>query len=95
MRPRRNLNTRPTVERALIRCTREGESSARGVGHRSYLVARQPARSETTLDFRMDRIYAAEILEQSFALAPGFALEQYATQAFKIYQDSAQYGEVI
>jgi predicted DNA-binding transcriptional regulator YafY len=65
------------------------------LGHRSYLVARQPARSETILNFRMDRIYAAEVLEQSFALAPGFALEQYAAQAFGVYQDPAQYGEVI
>jgi predicted DNA-binding transcriptional regulator YafY len=65
------------------------------LGHRSYLVARQPARSETILNFRMDRIYAAEVLEQSFALAPGFTLEQYAAQAFGVYQDPAQYGEVI
>ncbi|MGX0904759.1 putative DNA-binding transcriptional regulator YafY [Roseovarius sp. MBR-79] len=65
------------------------------LGHRSYLVARQPARGETMLNFRMDRIHAAEVLDESFAFAPGFDLGQYAAQAFGVYQDPAQYGEVI
>lgn len=65
------------------------------LGHRSYLVARQPARSETILNFRMDRIHAAEVMEESFAFAPGFTLEDYAAKAFGVYQDPAQYGEVI
>ncbi|WP_254900911.1 YafY family protein [Maritimibacter sp. HL-12] len=65
------------------------------LGHRSYLVARQPSRSETILNFRMDRIHAAEVLDESFAFAPGFTLEDYAAQAFGVYQDPAQYGEVI
>lgn len=65
------------------------------LGHRSYLVARQPARSETILNFRMDRILAAEVLDESFAFAQGFNLEDYAAQAFGVYQDTAQYGEVI
>jgi hypothetical protein len=43
----------------------------------------------------MDRIYAAEVLDESFAFAPGFTLEVYAAQAFGAYQDPAQYGEVI
>ena len=65
------------------------------LGHRSYLVARQPSRGETILNFRMDRIHTAEALDESFAFAPGFALEDYAAQAFGVYQDPAQYGEVI
>lgn len=65
------------------------------LGHRSYLVARQPARSETILNFRMDRIHAAEVMDESFAFAPGFVLEDYAARAFGVYQDPAQYGEVI
>ena len=65
------------------------------LGHRSYLVARQPARSETILNFRMDRIYAAEVIDESFAFAPGFTLQDYAAQAFGVYQDPAQYGEVV
>lgn len=65
------------------------------LGHRSYLVARQPSRGETILNFRMDRIHAAEVLEESFAAASGFTLENYASRAFGVYQDPAQYGEVI
>ncbi|WP_197435015.1 helix-turn-helix transcriptional regulator [Nitratireductor arenosus] len=48
------------------------------LGHRSYLVARQPSRSETILNFRMDRIHAAEVLDESFAFAPGFALANWS-----------------
>ncbi|TGD43127.1 WYL domain-containing protein [Pseudotabrizicola sediminis] len=65
------------------------------LGHRSYLVARQPSRGDTILNFRMDRIHTAEALDESFAFAPGFSLEDYAAQAFGVYQDPAQYGEVI
>jgi predicted DNA-binding transcriptional regulator YafY len=65
------------------------------LGHRSYLVARQPGRSEAILNFRMDRIHTAEVLDESFAFAPGFDLEDYSAQAFGVYQDPAQYGEVI
>ena len=65
------------------------------LGHRSYLVAKQPSRSETILNFRMDRIHAAEVMDESFAFAPGFILEDYAAKAFGVYQDPAQFGEVI
>ncbi|RWC29986.1 WYL domain-containing protein [Mesorhizobium sp. M8A.F.Ca.ET.207.01.1.1] len=65
------------------------------LGHRSYLVARQPARGETMLNFRMDRIHAAEVLDESFGFATGFGLNDYAAQAFGVYQDPEQYGEVI
>tara|TARA_R110002074_G_scaffold378796_1_gene556735 strand:- start:2024 stop:3007 length:984 start_codon:yes stop_codon:yes gene_type:complete len=65
------------------------------LGHRSYLVARQPARSETILNFRMDKIYVADVLEESFSFASNFTLPGYAAQAFGVYQDPEQYGEVI
>ncbi len=65
------------------------------LGHRSYLVARQPARGEDMLNFRMDRILSAQTLDESFSLMPGFSLEDYAAQSFGVYQDPAQYGEVI
>ncbi|MBK5567421.1 WYL domain-containing protein [Ensifer sp. SSB1] len=65
------------------------------MGHRSYLVARQPGRDDTLRNFRMDRIHAAETMDESFAFAPGFSLQDYAAQAFGVYQDPAQYGEVI
>ncbi len=65
------------------------------LGHRSYLVARQPARSETILNFRMDKIHVADVLEESFSFSSDFTLPNYAAQAFGVYQDPEQYGEVI
>jgi predicted DNA-binding transcriptional regulator YafY len=65
------------------------------LGHRSYLVARQPSRGETIINFRTDRIHSAEALDQSFAMADGFSLDEYAAQSFGVYQDPSQYGEVV
>jgi predicted DNA-binding transcriptional regulator YafY len=65
------------------------------LGHRSYLVARQPTRGEAILNFRTDRIHAAQALDESFAMAEGFSLDKYAAQAFGVYQDPAQHGEVV
>ncbi|MDM9628428.1 WYL domain-containing protein [Rhizobium sp. S152] len=65
------------------------------LGHRSYLVARQPVRGKMILNFRTDRINAAEALDESFAMAEDFSLEEYAAQSFGVYQDPTQYGEVI
>ncbi|MTI17458.1 WYL domain-containing protein [Rhodobacteraceae bacterium RKSG542] len=65
------------------------------LGYRSYLVARQPARGNEILNFRMDRIYDAQVLNESFQLAEGFNLESYAAMAFGVYQDPEQYGEVV
>lgn len=65
------------------------------LGHRSYLVARQPTRGKEILNFRMDQILNAKTLDESFSLAPGFSLENYAAQSFGVYQDPAQYDEVI
>ncbi|CAN7357473.1 helix-turn-helix transcriptional regulator [Rhizobium sp. LjRoot258] len=65
------------------------------LGHRSYLVARQPSRGETILSFRTDRIHAAQVLDESFAMADGFSLGEYAAKSFGVYQDPAQYGEVV
>jgi len=57
------------------------------LGHRSYLVARQPARGETILNFRMDRVHSARVLDGSFAFAPGFTLADYAAQSFGVFPD--------
>lgn len=65
------------------------------LGHRSYLVARQPARGEDMLNFRMDQILSAQTLDESFSLSPGFSLEDYAAKSFGVYQDPKQYDEVI
>lgn len=74
---------------------REIEPHGMLLGHRSYLVARQPERGETILNFRMDRIQEAKVLDKSFLFAPNFSLEDYAAKAFGVYQDPKQYGEVV
>lgn len=65
------------------------------LGHRSYLVARQPARGDDMLNFRMDQIVSVQTLDESFSLMPGFSLEEYAAQSFGVYQNPAQYDEVV
>src|SRR3546814_7951171 len=65
------------------------------LGHRSYLVARQPARGEDMLNFRMDLIHSAQTLDESFSLSPGFSLADYAARSFGVYQDPEQYSEVV
>lgn len=65
------------------------------LGHRSYLVARQPERGEAMRNFRMDRILSAQTLDQSFSFAPGFSLQEYAARSFGVYQDQREYGEII
>lgn len=65
------------------------------LGPRSYLVARQPERAEGLLNFRMDRIVAAECLDDTFALMPDFVLEDYAARAFGAFHDGDQYGPVV
>jgi predicted DNA-binding transcriptional regulator YafY len=65
------------------------------LGHRSYLVARQPARGEDLLNFRMDRIHEAQVLNESFKFAQDFSLRNYAAKAFGVYQDPEQHGEVV
>lgn len=65
------------------------------LGHRSYLVARQPARGAAILNFRMDRIHRMDVLDESFVFADGFTLKDYASQAFGVYQNPQQYGEVV
>lgn len=65
------------------------------LGHRSYLVARQPDRGEGMRNFRMDRILSAQTLDESFSFASGFSLKEYAARSFGVYQDPKQYDEVV
>lgn len=64
-------------------------------GRRSYLVARQPDRGEDLRNFRIDRIHEAQVLDESFTFQCGFSIENYAARAFGVWQDPAQYGEVV
>ena len=65
------------------------------LGHRTYLAARDPAKADEVRNFRIDLIQAAETLNESFSLQEGFNLSDYAAQAFGVFQDPAQFGEVI
>ncbi len=65
------------------------------LGPRSYLVARQSGRDDGFRNFRMDRIFAAECLEDSFAITEGFSIQSYSAKAFGAYQDPDQYGEIV
>ena len=64
-------------------------------GARTYLVARQPSRSEKLIYFRLDRIFAAACTEETFAFEPGFSIEEFAARAFGAHQTEGQYGEVV
>ncbi|OOY24905.1 DeoR family transcriptional regulator [Thioclava sediminum] len=65
------------------------------MGHRSYLVARDPAKGDLIRNYRMDLITEAAVLDQSFALAEGFSMPAYAAQSFGVWQDPKQFGEVV
>ncbi|GEC31699.1 DeoR family transcriptional regulator [Sinorhizobium fredii USDA 205] len=65
------------------------------LGHRTYLAARDAAKADEVRNFRIDLIHEAETLNESFALQDGFTIADYAAQSFGVWQDPAQYGEVI
>ncbi len=65
------------------------------IGHRGYLVARQPARSPQLINFRLDRIHEVAVLPESFAMEEGFTIEAHAARAFGVWQHPDQHGEVI
>lgn len=65
------------------------------LGHRTYLAARDPAKTDEVRNFRIDLIRDAEVLDESFALQDGFNITDYAARSFGVWQDPEQYGEVI
>jgi len=65
------------------------------LGPRSYLVARPAGQDDGFRNFRMDRIHAAECLDDSFSIQEDFSIQSYGAKAFGAYQDPAQYGEII
>lgn len=65
------------------------------LGHRTYLAARDPAQADEVRNFRIDLIREAETLNESFFLKEGFSIGDYAAQAFGVWQDPEQFGEVI
>jgi predicted DNA-binding transcriptional regulator YafY len=85
-----------------LRVTYRGEAEPRMLdpfglllGHRCYLVARQAGRDDMIRNFRMDLISEAVATEESFPALPDFDLNTHAARAFGVWQDPAQYGEVL
>ena len=65
------------------------------LGHRSYLVARQPSRGASLLNFRIDRIMEAQVQNDSFVVPVDFTIDLYAARAFGAYQDESEFAEVV
>jgi predicted DNA-binding transcriptional regulator YafY len=65
-------------------------------GPRRYLVAKNADDLDGPMrHFRMDRIGTAEVLPESFERDPNFNLDRHARQAFGLYQNEEQHGEVV
>ena len=65
------------------------------MGHRTYLVARDPAKGDLIRTFRLDQILSAEVLDESFVMDPDFSMQGFAARSFGVWQYPAQYGEVV
>lgn len=65
------------------------------LGHRTYLVARDPAKGDLIRTFRLDQILSAEALDESFVMDPAFSMETFAAQSFGVWQDPDQFGPVV
>lgn len=66
------------------------------LGVRRYLVARDTAKKGARLQhYRVEEIYAAEVLDESFELDPGFNIRNHAEKGFGSYESAAEYGDVV
>ncbi|MBT2189430.1 WYL domain-containing protein [Sphingobium sp. H33] len=66
------------------------------LGVRRYLVARDTAKKAGRLQhYRVEEIYSAEVLDESFDIDPGFSLSAHAEKGFGSYESEAQHGEVV
>lgn len=67
------------------------------LGVRRYLVARdcsKPAGAPLQ-HYRVEDIYEAEVLDQTFELDPGFDIRRHAERGFGSYERQAEHGEVV
>lgn len=85
LRVRYNLDTEPRIL----------EPHGVLLGHRTYLAARDRTKADEVRNFRIDLIQEVETLNESFTMQDGFSIADYAAQAFGVWQDPAQYGEII
>ncbi len=66
------------------------------LGARRYLVARDPSRPDTHLrHYRVEDIERASVTANWFGRDEDFDLEAYARQAFGVFQNQAEFGEVV
>jgi len=66
------------------------------LGVRRYLVARDTAKKSARLQhYRVEEIYSAEVLGESFELEPGFSIRAHAEKGFGSYESASEYGDVV
>lgn len=66
------------------------------LGVRRYLVARDTAKRTSRLQhYRVEEIYSAEVLDESFELEPGFSIRSHAEKGFGSYESAAEHGDVV
>jgi len=66
------------------------------LGIRRYLVARDTAKKSARLQhYRVEEIYSAEVLNESFEIDPAFSLRAHAQKGFGSYESAAEHGEVV
>jgi predicted DNA-binding transcriptional regulator YafY len=94
----------PFLLRILYRKRREDRPSKRVVaphglllGVRRYLVARDTAKpTGTSLQhYRVEEIYKAEVVGESFAFDPEFSLRRHAERGFGSFESLREHGEVV
>lgn len=67
------------------------------LGVRRYLVARDIAKKAGAplQHYRVEEIYTAEVLEESFELDAGFNIRMHAQKGFGSYESAAEHGDVV
>lgn len=67
------------------------------LGVRRYLVARDTAKKAGAplQHYRVEEIYAAEVLEESFDIDPAFNIRNHAAKGFGSYESAAQHADVV
>lgn len=67
------------------------------LGVRRYLVARDTAKKAGAplQHYRVEEIYSAEVLEDSFDLDPNFNIRLHAEKGFGSFESAAEHGDVV
>lgn len=66
------------------------------LGVRRYLVARDTAKASARLQhYRVEEIYSAEVLDESFDIDPSFSIRAHAEKGFGSFESAAEHGDVV